>query len=44
MSGILVLQQGTEPPPSTLEDEDLTTGLPEKSLQTFKLRKYPDFF
>lgn len=44
MSGILALQPGTEPPPSTLEDEDLTTGLPEKSLQTFKLRKYPVFF
>ena len=44
MSGILALQPGTEPPPSTLEDEDLTTGLPEKSRQTFKLRKYPVFF
>lgn len=37
MSGILALQDGeTESPPSALEDKDLTIGLPEKSLQTYK--------
>ena len=36
MSGILALQPGTEPPPSALEDKDLTIGLPEQSLQTYR--------